>query len=229
MTRISGALLKYVSDKVAVPQSRRLLHAVETAVQPCYLTRHFSATLEESPKNMLFQSTLDKRLLGIKMTLIQIQLARNSTQQRKTRRRKRRGGSLQEVNTLTLLEPPCHQPRLHPHHVGMLVNFQANTHFADMFSPSGCYIAQKVAASASPLYSLSIACFQVIEYPHTLQRVQHASSASKDRSAGAWEWGDSRAMELGGKAYGLYPPALPSATAAHAPHLLGAVQSPPWS
>ena len=55
------------------------------------------------------------------MTQIQTQLARNSTQQTKTRRRRRRGKSLKEINTLTLLETSRHQPCLRPDHIAMLV------------------------------------------------------------------------------------------------------------
>ena len=44
-----------------------------------------------------------------------------------------------------------------------------------------------------------------------------------------WAWQNFRAAEPGGNLYGLYFPALPSATAAHGPHPLGAAQSPPWS
>ena len=45
------------------------------------------------------------------------------------------------------------------------LDFQANTHLAEvMFSPFGCYVAPNVPASASPRYSLSIACLQMVEY-----------------------------------------------------------------
>ena len=46
--RISETLLKsktlHVGDKMVVPRPRRLLQTVETAVQPDYLTGHFTAT-----------------------------------------------------------------------------------------------------------------------------------------------------------------------------------------
>ena len=55
------------------------------------------------------------------MIQIQTQLARNGTQQTKTRRRRRRGKIIKEISTLTLLEPLQHQPRLRPDHVAMQV------------------------------------------------------------------------------------------------------------
>ena len=55
------------------------------------------------------------------MIQIQTQLARNSTQQTKTRRRRRRGKSLKEINTHTLLETSRRQPCLRPDHIAMLV------------------------------------------------------------------------------------------------------------
>ena len=186
-----------------MPRSRRLLQAVETAVQPSDLTRHFSATLRKSHKIIILQSRLDERLLGIIIIQIQTQLARGDTQQTNTRHRMRRGQSLKEIRTLTLKFVPI------------------------TFSLSGCYIESKVPASARPLYFFPITCFQMTEYwsahasVHEFS-VEHSLAGCVGRRGlscvGAW-WKSVRSI----------PSRSASSDGSPCPAPLGVAQSLPWS
>ena len=149
-----------------MPRSRRLLQAVETAVQPfSYLTRYLTAALRKSLEN-IFQTRLDERLV-IEKTQIQTQLARDTAA---PNRRKRDAADVGATFSKKAIPSCCLKPRATSLAFARTTSpcawiVQRNTHFADMtFSPPGGYVAPKVLASASPRRSLSIACLQMTEY-----------------------------------------------------------------
>ena len=138
-----------------------------------------------------------------------------------TRRRRRRGKSLKKSIPSRCLKPRATSLTFARTTSPCSLDFQVDTHFGDMtFSPSGCHVAPKVPASASSWYFLSIACLEM-----TVSSSVHAPAyvfGVKSSLTECVGMGDYRGAEPGGKLYGLYLPALPSTTVAHAPHLLGA-------
>ena len=199
---------------MVAPRSGRLLQAVDAVVQPYHQTRFFSPTLRYPRKDVSFQARLDERLLPIEVKQIQAQLSSNGTQQSETRRRGRRSKSLNEINTLTLFETPCHQPRLRPHQFAMIVRLlRVHPLRRNDVQPAWLfYRPKRPRVRCCVEFLLHCLAPNLCEY----SSAHYTSSASTARSPGAWEDGSFFPVDLGGRAYDHYLLAPPSKTAAHA-------------
>ena len=95
-----------------MPCTRGLLQSVQTfVVESHYFARHFSATSRQAQENILLEAGLNKCLVYIKMTQIQIIFARNRTQKTHTRTRHSGGKRLTKIYSFALLEAARHQFR----------------------------------------------------------------------------------------------------------------------
>ena len=100
-----------------MPCTRDLLQSVQTFVESHYLTRQFTATFRQTQKNILIEVRLNKSLVYIKMTRIQITLTRNRIQKSHTRTRHNGCKRLTIFFPFALLKAaslhiPVHQPSM---------------------------------------------------------------------------------------------------------------------
>ena len=145
---------------------------------------------------------------------------RSNTREGETTAKGRRGRRmltrrLKHINTLALVETSCHQPCFRPHHITILVVLPGEHPLRLDVEPLwfATWLQTSRRAPVRNILRPSPAPRWPNTRPHTLQNTR---SASKARSPGVWERGDSRVVGLGGNVHGLYLPVLPSPTAAHA-------------
>ena len=138
-----------------MPCTRGLLQPVQTFVESHYLTRHFTSTSRQSQENILIETGLNKCLVSIKMTLIQITFTRNRTQKTYTRTRYSGGKCLTKICSF--------QPRATSLNLAFTTHpcsstSQVYTHLASITLSAGCYIGAKVPACNRPWNSLFMEC-----------------------------------------------------------------------
>ena len=137
-----------------MPCTRGLLQPVQVFIESHYSTRHFTSTSRQSQENIIIEAGLNKCLVYIKMTLIQITFTKRRTQERDTVRANISPKSIPSR---------CWKPRATSLNLAFTTHpcsstFQVYTHLASITLSTGCYTGANVPACKRPWNSLFMEC-----------------------------------------------------------------------